>query len=263
MNSSNQPQSQRSLFEGSDTNTYTTGAAPEPASGVQMPLAARMRPRTLDEFVGQEQIIGPNTVLRRAIESDHVPSMILWGPPGTGKTTLAEVIAGATHACFIRLSAVTAGVVELRKAVETARERRKAYNQRTILFIDEIHRFNKAQQDAVLPHVERGIVTLIGATTENPSFEVNAALLSRCRVFTLHALSDDDIKTIITRALADRERGLGERGLTLAPDALDFIATFANGDARAALTALEAAANALSPDAHEITLALAEDALQH
>jgi putative ATPase len=152
-------------------------SAPDASGAAHAPLAARMRPRTLDEFVGQEHILGAGSVLRRAIESDHVPSMILWGPPGTGKTTLAEVVAGMTRAHFLRVSAVTAGVAELRKAVETARERRKAYQQRTILFIDEIHRFNKAQQDAVLPHVERGVITLIGATTENPSFEVNAALL--------------------------------------------------------------------------------------
>jgi len=205
-------QNQRSLFESDDA---PGAAVPSPVSAARMPLAARMRPRTLDEIVGQEHIIGPGKVLRRAIESDRVPSMILWGPPGTGKTTLAEVIAGATHAYFIRLSAVTAGVVELRKAVETANERRKAYNQRSILFIDEIHRFNKAQQDAVLPHVERGVVTLIGATTENPSFEVNAALLSRVRVFTLRALSDADIETIVRRALADAERGLGDRQLEI------------------------------------------------
>src|SRR5215831_2435266 len=199
-------ENQRSLF---DADEVHSAAAPEPASDARMPLAARMRPRTLDEIVGQEHIIGPGKVLRRAIESDHVPSMILWGPPGTGKTTLAEVIAGATRTYFIRLSAVTAGVVELRKAVETANERRKAYNQRTILFIDEIHRFNKAQQDAVLPHVERGVLTLIGATTENPSFEVNAALLSRCRVFTLRALTDVHIVIILQRALQNKERGLG------------------------------------------------------
>ncbi len=266
MNPPNQSQSQRSLFEGSDTNNFTTGAAPEPASGAHMPLAARMRPRTLDEFVGQEHIIGPNTVLRRAIESDRVPSMILWGPPGTGKTTLAEVIAGVTHAYFIRLSAVTAGVVELRKAVETARERRKAYSQRTILFIDEIHRFNKAQQDAVLPHVERGIVTLIGATTENPSFEVNAALLSRCRVFTLRALTDEQIETIIQRALHDDERGIGRLSAALQPDALRFLATAANGDARTALNALELAADATAPDEtgqRLITTPAVEGALQH
>jgi putative ATPase len=254
---------QRSLF---DADEAPGAAIPEPASDARMPLAARMRPRTLDEIVGQEQIIGPGTVLRRAIESDHVPSMILWGPPGTGKTTLAEVIAGATHAYFIRLSAVTAGVVELRKAVETANERRKAYHQRSILFIDEIHRFNKAQQDAVLPHVERGVVILIGATTENPSFEVNAALLSRSHVFTLRALTDGQIETIIQRALSDTERGLGRLQATLQPDALSFLAISANGDARTALNALELAADAAPPDEsgqRVITVAAIEGALQH
>ncbi|HLV97759.1 MAG TPA: replication-associated recombination protein A [Ktedonobacterales bacterium] len=263
MTASEQARNQRSLFDADET---PGAAVPEPASDARMPLAARMRPRTLDEIVGQEHIIGADKVLRRAIESDHVPSMILWGPPGTGKTTLAEVIAGATHAYFIRLSAVTAGVVELRKAVETANERRKAYNQRTILFIDEIHRFNKAQQDAVLPHVERGVVILIGATTENPSFEVNAALLSRSRVFTLRALTDEQIEAIIERALTDPERGLGRRQASLQPDALSFLAVSANGDARTALNALELAADAALPDEtgqRVITVAVIEGALQH
>ncbi len=254
---------QRSLF---GTDDQASAATPEPAGDTPMPLAARMRPRTLGEIVGQEHILGPGTVLRRAIESDHLPSMILWGPPGTGKTTLAEVVAGATHAHFIRVSAVTAGIPDLRKAIETARERRKAYNQRTILFIDEIHRLNKAQQDAVLPHVERGIVTLIGATTENPSFEVNAALLSRCRVFTLHALTDGQIETIIQRALADQERGLGRLNLRLEPDALRFLATAANGDARTALNALELATDATEPDEagqRIITIPTLEGAFQH
>ncbi len=258
-----QAQNQHSLFE---ADAPPGAAMPEAASDAGMPLAARMRPRALDEIVGQEHIIGPGSVLRRAIESDHVPSMILWGPPGTGKTTLAEVIAGATHAYFIRLSAVAAGVVELRKAVETANERRKAYNQRTILFIDEIHRFNKAQQDAVLPHVERGVVTLIGATTENPSFEVNAALLSRSRVFTLRALSDEQIEAIIERALSDTGRGLGLLKPTLQPDARRFLATAANGDARVALNALELAADAAQPDEagkRLITISAIEGALQH
>src|ERR1051326_1418387 len=245
MTASEQAKNQRSLFDADDA---PDAAAPAAASDTPMPLAARMRPRSLDEIIGQEHIIGPGTVLRRAIESDHVPSMILWGPPGTGKTTLAEVIAGATHTYFIRLSAVTAGVVELRKAVETANERRKAYNQRTILFIDEIHRFNKAQQDAVLPHVERGIVTLIGATTENPSFEVNAALLSRSRVFTLKALSDDDIRLLLQRALSDKERGLGNSGIGITDEALGALTTYANGDARTALNALELAASVITED---------------
>jgi putative ATPase len=252
---------QQSLF-GADPEPENTASPDAPAAAV-MPLAARMRPHTLDEVVGQDHLIAPGHALRRAIEADRIPSMIFWGPPGSGKTTLAEVIAHTTHARFVRMSAVTAGVAELRRVVDDAAKLLRATNQRTILFLDEIHRFNKSQQDSALPHVERGTITLIGATTENPSFEVNAALLSRSRVFTLHALSDDDIRAIITRALGDKERGLGGRDLILAPDALDFIATFANGDARAALTALEAAANSLPPDTHEITLALAEDALQH
>ncbi|HEY7349370.1 MAG TPA: replication-associated recombination protein A [Ktedonobacterales bacterium] len=263
MTHSEHSDNQRSLF---DADEAPGSVASKSASDAHMPLAARMRPRALDEIVGQEHIIGPGKVLRRAIESDHVPSMILWGPPGSGKTTLAEVIAGATHTYFIRLSAVTAGVVELRKAVETANERRKAYNQRTILFIDEIHRFNKAQQDAVLPHVERGVVTLIGATTENPSFEVNAALLSRSRVFTLRALSDEQVAVIIQRALSDPERGLGRLQTILQPNALDFLAIAANGDARVALNALELATDAALPDEtgqRIITIAAIEGALQH
>src|SRR5499427_9523870 len=168
-----------------------------------MPLAARMRPRALDEILGQEHLLAPGRALRRALEADRVPSMVLWGPPGSGKTTLAEVIARLSHARYVALSAVTAGVADLRKVIEEAR---RTPDQRTILFIDEVHRWNKAQQDAVLPHAENGTVTLIGATTENPSFEVNAALLSRVRVFSLRALGDTAIETIVRRALSDPER---------------------------------------------------------
>ena len=210
---------------------------------VRQPLAARMRPRTLDEFVGQEQIVGPGRALRRAIESDQVPSMILWGPPGTGKTTLAQIIANATGAHFAALSAVSAGVADLRRVVADAQKLRAA-GKRTVLFIDEIHRFNKAQQDAVLPYVEDGTVTLIGATTENPSFEVNSALLSRSRVFVLKALDDDDVRALIERALHDPERGLGKAGVELQPDALEALVNLANGDARVALGTLEFAASA-------------------
>jgi putative ATPase len=207
------------------------------------PLAARMRPQTLDEYVGQEHIVGPGRALRRAIENDTVPSLILWGPPGTGKTTLAEVIAHATGSHFVALSAVSAGVADLRAAVADAR-RARTLGKRTVLFIDEIHRFNKAQQDAVLPYVEDGTLTLIGATTENPSFEVNSALLSRSRVFVLRALADGDVGTLVRRALTDRERGLGAQRVVLTDDAFEALVRLANGDARVALGTLEFAASA-------------------
>ncbi len=230
---------------------------------VREPLAARMRPRTLDEFVGQEQIVGPGRALRRAIESDQVPSMILWGPPGTGKTTLAQIIAHQTGAHFAALSAVSAGVADLRRVVADARKLRAA-GRRTVMFIDEIHRFNKAQQDAVLPYVEDGTVTLIGATTENPSFEVNSALLSRSRVFVLKGLADDDVRALVERALRDEERGLGKQRVTLTPEAEDALVSLANGDARIALSTLEFAASAApkrdgAPVVDERTIA---DALQ-
>ncbi|MFZ1125955.1 MAG: replication-associated recombination protein A [Candidatus Baltobacteraceae bacterium] len=228
------------------------------------PLAARMRPRSLAEFVGQAEIVGEGRALRRAIESDNVPSMILWGPPGTGKTTLAEVIARATGANFVALSAVSAGVADLRAVVADA-QRARALGKRTVLFIDEIHRFNKAQQDAVLPYVEDGTITLIGATTENPSFEVNSALLSRTRVFVLHALRDEEIARLVRRALEDRERGLGARGVTIDDDALEALVGLSNGDARIALSTLEFAANTAQVAAdgtRRIERALIADALQ-
>src|SRR5205085_9953921 len=215
---------QSSLF-GSDNIPSVQKNTP-PTITIGEPLAARMRPRTLDEILGQEHLLAPGRVLRRSIEEDRIPSLILWGPPGSGKTTLAEVIARLTHAHFVTLSAVSAGVADLRKVVEEARKLRQFSKQRTIMFIDEIHRFNKAQQDAVLPYVERGVVTLIGATTENPSFEVNAALLSRCRVFTLKGLNEEQILTILRRALDDKERGLGQSGITIDEDALQQIAIF-------------------------------------
>jgi putative ATPase len=202
-----------------------------------------MRPTTLDEFVGQQDTLGPGRPLRRAIESDAIPSMVLWGPPGTGKTTFAEIVAHLTGAYFERLSAVSAGVADLRRVVAESQTRRRS-GRRTVLFVDEIHRFNKAQQDAILPYVEDGTVTLIGATTENPSFEVNAALLSRARVFVFSSLSDDDVGTIVDRAMSDPQRGLGDRGLTMTPEARTALIGIANGDARTALNALEFAAAA-------------------
>ena len=201
------------------------------------PLAARMRPSSLDEIAGQQHLLGPGKVLRRLISSDSISSMIFWGPPGVGKTTLARVIALQTKATFIDFSAVTSGIKEIRQVMMKAEENR-VYGMRTIVFVDEIHRFNKAQQDAFLPFVEKGSIVLIGATTENPSFEVNSALLSRCKVFVLQALSRDDILTLLRRALTD-ERGFGKDKVTISEKALGAIADFSNGDARSALSSLE------------------------
>ncbi len=232
----------------------------------EAPLAARMRPTTLGEFVGQEHLVGSDRVFRKAIESGQLPSMVLWGPPGSGKTTLAFIIANTTSSHFSSVSAVTAGVADLRRIIEEAKERRKLYQQKTILFIDEIHRFNKAQQDAVLPFVEDGTITLIGATTENPSFEVISPLLSRARVFTLKPLAEDEIGVIVHRALQDKEKGLGNIKVEIEDDALQQLITVSNSDARIALNTLELAVMTTPPDREglrHITLPIIEDALQH
>ncbi|MBU6424071.1 MAG: replication-associated recombination protein A [Chloroflexota bacterium] len=241
----------RPLFETSDDDARR-----------DRPLAARMRPRDLEELVGQEQIVGRGRVLRRAIEAGLLPSFILWGPPGTGKTTLAAIAARRAGARFVALSAVSAGVADLRRTIDEARTVRAATGERTVLFIDEIHRFNKAQQDVVLPHVEEGDIVLIGATTENPSFEVISALLSRTRVYTLKPLTDDEVRTIVDRAVRD-ERGL--RGTaSLEPQARDLLVSVANGDARVALNGLELAYDATSPadGARVVTADAVRDALQ-
>lgn len=248
----------------------------EKQKNYQTPLADRMRPRDFSEFVGQENIVGQNQILRQLIEKDEIPSMIFWGPPGSGKTTLARIIAQKTGANFIQHSAVESGVAEIKKVIEEARARRKAYGKRTILFIDEIHRFNKAQQAIFLPYVEDGSIILIGATTENPSFEVISPLLSRCRVFVLGPIGPNDIRLIIERALSDKERGLGNykisaeggsaSGGKLEKSALDFLIQSSNGDARVPLNALEIAAQTVKPDkdnVYHLTKKIFEQALQH
>jgi putative ATPase len=232
----------------------------------EAPLAARMRPQTIDEIMGQDHIIGEGKLLRRAIEADRLfSSIILWGPPGTGKTTLAQVIAQSTKSHFETISAVLAGVGELRRVIAEARERRKLYNLRTTLFVDEVHRWNKAQQDALLPHVESGVLTLIGATTENPYFEVIKALVSRSRVFQLNALEESHIVKILDRAVQDREKGLGAMPIRLWEDARAHLARTAGGDARNALNALELAVYSTPPDALgniQITLEVAQESIQ-
>jgi putative ATPase len=231
----------------------------------QAPLATRMRPNDLSAFVGQEHIIGKGRVLRRAIEADRIPSMIFWGPPGCGKTTLAYIIASSTGAFFAPVSATSANVADLRRIVEQAKERRKVQMQKTILFIDEIHRFNKAQQDAVLPYVEDGTVILIGATTENPSFEVTSPLLSRSRVLPLKPLSEEEIQILIVRALSDKFLGIGELNGELTTEAMNHLIAMSNKDARIALNTLEIAAQNTMPDAEgkrRITLEVIEDTFQ-
>lgn len=237
----------------------------EKDSGRMKPLAARMRPKTADQIIGQSHIIAPGKLLRRAIEADHLSSLIFYGPPGTGKTTLAKVIANSTKSHFVELNAVTAGVADIRKVVEEARDRLVMSSTRTTLFVDEIHRFNKAQQDALLPFVEEGTIILIGATTENPYFEVNAALLSRSQIFQLHTLTTDELREVMQRALTDEQDGLGELFVKVTPEAEEHLIHYAEGDARRLLNALELAASTtpLSADGSiEITLDVAVESIQ-
>jgi len=239
-----------------DANVKTTRKAP---------LADRMRPKNLKEFVGQEHLVGPNKILQRLVENKELVSLILWGPPGVGKTTLASIVAQSVDAHFVSFSAVLSGVKDIREVIEEAREQLKYYNKKTILFVDEIHRFNKAQQDAFLHHVEDGTITLIGATTENPSFEVNAPLLSRCKVLVLEQLTDDHLKTIMSNALQDRERGLGNLKVEIQNDAFDFIAGLSHGDARVALNTMEAAVMLTKADQdgkRTVTSEIAQEAMQ-
>ena len=232
----------------------------------EAPLAARMRPRTLDEYIGQEHIVGEGKLLRRAIEADKLfSSIILWGPPGTGKTTLAQVIANSTKSHFVTISAILAGKAELREVIEDALERRRLHNERSVLFVDEVHRWNKAQQDALLPHVENGTVTLIGATTENPYFEVISALISRSRVFQLRSLNQEETGILIDRALTDKERGYGWKRVVLDPEARAQLIEVASGDARNALNALELAVESTAPNKEgiiQITLDVAQESIQ-
>jgi putative ATPase len=245
---------QKNLF---DTKTPTVK---------EQPLADRMRPRDLKEFVGQEHLVGPNKILHRLVENKELMSLVFWGPPGVGKTTLAAIIAQAMDAHFVSFSAVLSGVKDIREVIDDARDQLKYYQKKTILFVDEIHRFNKAQQDAFLHHVENGTITLIGATTENPSFEINAPLLSRCKVLMMEQLTEEHLKTIMNNALQDKERGLGTLDVEIPGTVFDFIAQFSHGDARSALNSLEAAVMLLKPDQtgkRIVTLEIAQEAVQH
>jgi putative ATPase len=241
-----------SLFEASEAANRKTA----------QPLAARMRPRTLGEFVGQQHFLGEGKLLRRLLDADRLGSVIFYGPPGTGKTTLACLLAGATKSRFRQVSAVTSGVKELREFLAEAYDQLSVSGQRTLLFVDEIHRFNKAQQDVLLPDVEEGVVILVGATTENPFFTINSALVSRSRVFQFEPLSIDDIKTVIRTALSDKDRGLGRRAIHLHDDALDFLAEVSDGDARRALSALEIGVLSSRETPVEFTRQLAEESVQ-
>ena len=246
-----------SLFDGEPLNSEMA-----PKGTIRTaPLAERMRPRSLDELSGQEHLVGPGKPLRVQIERDDSGSMILWGPPGVGKTTLAKIIAETTRASFIEFSAVMSGIKEI-KQVMTAAAQASEMHSRTILFVDEIHRFNKAQQDAFLPYVERGVIRLIGATTENPSFEIISALLSRCRVYVLEPLSEDRIAVLLRKALEDRERGLGAQGLTADDDALQLIASYSSGDCRSAYNTLEVAAQLANEGTKHIDRPIAVEAVQ-
>jgi putative ATPase len=236
------------------------GRPAAPAAGT--PLAERLRPRTLDEVVGQDHLLGPGRVLREALERGDLHSMILWGPPGSGKTTLARLMAQVAGARFVAFSAVLAGVKEIRQVIAEAAAERTRHGRRTILFVDEIHRFNRAQQDAFLPHVEQGTIVLVGATTENPSFEVNSALLSRCRVYVLNPLDEPALLTVLRRALADRARGLGALDVEVEDGALALIARLAGGDARAALTILELAVTLAGGGRARVTEATVQEAAQ-
>lgn len=237
-------------------------AAEEDNRRQAQPLAARMRPRTLDELVGQQHFLGEGKLLRRLLAADRLGSVLFYGPPGTGKTTLAQLLAGASRSRFRQLNAVTSGVKDLREVIEGARDRLAADGQKTLLFIDEIHRFNKSQQDVLLPDVEEGVIILVGATTQNPFFAINSALVSRSRVFEFQPLSKDDVKTLVLRALKDPERGLGQHDVRLHPDALEFLAEISDGDARRALSALEVGVLSSPQRPLEFTRALAQESVQ-